>query len=788
MGVRMATGTVAGGLLAGTPLAVAQQPDVVTLEEVIVSAQKRTEDLQTVPLSIVALGTEQLEQRNVQNFSDYVKLLPSVSMQGSANSSPGFMRVYMRGVVSGDNGNHSGSLPTVGTYLDEQPITTIQGALDLHIYDIARVEALAGPQGTLYGASSESGTLRIITNKPDPAGFAAGYNVEGNAISNGGTGGMVEGFVNLPVAAHAAVRLVGWSKRDAGYIDNVPGTRTYPIWGGTINNNAIARKDYNTADVSGARAALKIDLNDSWTVTPTVMHQRENTKGLFAYDPKVGDLKVTHFEPESTKDSWTQAALTVEGKLSNLDLVYAGAYMKRDDALNQDYTDYSFFYDQCCSYGAYVTNSSGAIINPSQYIVAKDRYTKFSHEFRLQSSGTGPLHWLAGVFVQRQTHGIAQRYKINGFDPALSPIGWPETIWLTQQLRVDRDSALFGELTYDISPKLSATTGVRYFKYRNSLKGFFGFGQNFGSTGENQCTPVPTVAVGINGAPCNNLNKEVSGSGSTPKLNFTWHIDDGRMVYVTYSRGFRPGGVNRRGTFPPYRPDYLDNYELGWKTSWADNRVRLNGALFYQKWKDFQFSFLGQNGLTNVTNAQGGARISGIETTVEWAATRNLRLAGSITLLDPKLTDAFCKLSDVQLGQPCVDSSGAPDPQDAAPKGTVLPITPKIKGSFDARYSFALGGFNNAAQVGYSFQGKRRSAMTDGDAAALGPLRSYGTVDLALELNRARNTVTLFLSNATDERGDVYNYAECVPSVCGAQTYIGTNQPRTWGVKFGQKF
>src|SRR5947207_3274831 len=194
------------------------------LEEVVVTAEKRTENLQDVPISITALGTARLQELGVQNFNDYVKFLPSIAYQ---TSGPGFAKIYMRGVASGDNANHSGPLPSVGVYLDEQPVTTIQGPLDIHVYDIERVEALAGPQGTLYGASSEAGTVRIITNKPDASAFKAGYDVTGNTLR--GQGGYVaEGFVNIPVGSSAAVRLVGWAERDGGYIDNVPGTISYP--------------------------------------------------------------------------------------------------------------------------------------------------------------------------------------------------------------------------------------------------------------------------------------------------------------------------------------------------------------------------------------------------------------------------------------------------------------------------------------------------------------------------------------------------------------------------------
>ncbi len=156
------------------------------LAEVVVTAQKRTENMQDVPVSIQAFGTEKLEQMNVSSFDDYAKMIPSLSFQNDGG--PSFEHTYMRGVVSGGDGNHSGSQPSVGMYLDEQPVTTIDGNLNLHIYDVQRIEALSGPQGTLYGASPESGTIRIITNKPDPKALARGYDPEGHPGQHGGQG------------------------------------------------------------------------------------------------------------------------------------------------------------------------------------------------------------------------------------------------------------------------------------------------------------------------------------------------------------------------------------------------------------------------------------------------------------------------------------------------------------------------------------------------------------------------------------------------------------------------
>ena len=202
------------------------------METIIVTAQKRSEDLQKVPVAMQALPAERLEELHITDFNDYVKFFPSVTYTaggaGGGNAAPGFANISMRGIVSGNDGNHSGPLPTVGVYLDEQPITTIGGTLDMHLYDINRVEVLSGPQGTLYGASSEAGTIRIITNKPDASAFSAAYDVQGNTVAHGGQGYIAEGYVNVPLADNVAIRVVAWSEHDAGYIDNVPGTRTYP--------------------------------------------------------------------------------------------------------------------------------------------------------------------------------------------------------------------------------------------------------------------------------------------------------------------------------------------------------------------------------------------------------------------------------------------------------------------------------------------------------------------------------------------------------------------------------
>ena len=736
--------------------------------ELIVTAQKREENIQSVAASVQALGTAKLEQLHVVNFNDYIKYLPSVSYQSVG---PGYSNVYMRGVAADNLANHSGSLPSVGTYLDEQPITTIGGALDIHVYDIARVESLSGPQGTLYGASSEAGTIRIITNKPEIGVFKGAADAEVNGVDHGGTGYSAEGFVNIPISEHAAVRLVGWGEHDAGYIDNVPGTRTFTD-GIVVNNSAFVKRHYNTADIYGGRAELKIDLNDNWTLLPSLIAQDMKSNGVFGYDPALGDLKVQHFRPETNHDRWYQAALTIQGKIANLDLTYSGGHMDRMIHSQSDYTDYSYFYDQVYDSAYRFHDNGGNLIDPTQRIVGRDHFTKDSHELRIASPGGDRFRFLAGLFYQRQTHAILQDYIINNLSDEQSVTGWPQTWWLTNQQRIDRDYAVFGEASYDITSKLTFTGGVRVYKSDNSLRGFYGF-NNLHGTGENLCFAGPIVP----NTPCTDLNARVKYTGETHKVNLTYHLEEGKLVYFTYSTGFRPGGVNRNGGFPPYKPDFLDNFELGWKTSWLGNSLVWNGAVFYDKWRNFQFAYLGPNSLTIVANA-GDANIYGVESNVIWRPTHALTLTAGMAYTSAKLAQDFCN------GAPVCDSTNT-----TAPKGERLPVTPQFKTNATARYEWNIGNLAAHLQGSLVYQSASWSDLLKADRDILGQQPAYTTVDFSGGIVKDNWSVELTLLNAFDTRAQLYRYTECTISVCGpGTTYIVPNKPRTISLRVGTKF
>ncbi|MGJ3647788.1 TonB-dependent receptor [Sphingomonas sp. GlSt437] len=845
---------LASSMLSAAPLAAqtkdgaAAQPAPAaedTSHDIIVTAQKRSENLQNVPISIQALGTKKLDELNITNFAQYAVQLPSVSFQ-ALGGTPGTNVIYMRGVASGGDGNHSASLPSVGVYLDEQPVTTIGGNLDVHVYDIARIESLAGPQGTLYGASSEAGTIRIITNKPDLSHFYGRVDVEGNTVAHGGQGGKIEGFVNAPLNDRMALRVVGFYERDAGYIDNVAGCRSFlpeptsnactaTNGGIAVNNRAFVKKDYNDTEIWGGRAALKIDLDNNWTVTPNFIYQDTRSHGAYGFDPKVGDLQVQHFFPEYRRDRFIQAALTIEGKLGNWDVTYAGAYLDRKDLQSSDYTDYAEAYDNLY-HGAgglagyfYFQDNAGRTIDPRQRIIGTDHFKKLSQEFRVASPQDERFRVVAGLFYQRQSNDIHQDYQVTGLADNLSVNGHPGTLWLTQQHRVDRDYAMFGEASFDITPKLTATAGGRAYIYDNTLIGFFGFGRNPGGnytaspynaagssrTGFIQCfttsgarlrdvvngSPVTLLPAAVDGGPCTNLAVyaagaglkpvEASGQGVTYRFNLTWKPVHGLLFYGTVSSGFRPGGINRRANVPPYQADTLTNYELGAKTTLFNGKVRLNAAIYQQDWDKFQFSFLGQNSFTEIHNGPN-ARIRGVEADATFnSGGLSLNAAGSYT--DAKTQQNLCLFDDPTYV--CANTGNGN--LVSAPKGTRLPITPQFKISGTARYTVPLSFAKAYGQLNVAHQSSAASDIRTAiyetgtgniinPAAELGRLAPFTTIDLAWGLEWTRFNVELFARNVGDERGQLSRFEEC--GSCGQRPYIVPIQPRTIGIRAGAKF
>ena len=751
-------------------LAMSQQ-----LEEVLVTAEKRVANLQDTALSMQVLGTEQIQELGISGFDDYIQFLPSVAF---TTLRPGISQVYMRGINSGGDGNHSASMPSVGVYLDEQPITTINEVLDLHMYDIAQIEALAGPQGTLFGSSSQAGTLRIITNKPSKE-FEASYDLSGISVEEGDTGYTGEGMVNFPIGDSAALRLVGWYDDAPGYIDNVPATLTFEGAGVTINNDRLVENDFNDTQTTGGRALLRVDLNENWAITPGITYQKMDSNGAFDHDPDdYGDLETTKFYDTFYDEEWYQASLTVEGRVGDIDIVYAGAYLNRNRDSNYDYSWFAEYYDNYYStvylgYDCYLYDNAGNCVDPSQYVDQDERWTRDSQEIRLQSQ-EGRLRWITGFFYQNQEHDFDLQWISPelGTDFSLIPDG--HTAWQTHQTREDKEHAVFGEISYDITDAITVLGGARYYNYKNSLFGFNGwYGRctgfydddgNFVEDQENGSLQFPCYNTGV-------LDDSTSNDDIIGKANISYDIDDNKLVYFTWSEGYRPGGVNRANEGFSYAEDSVTNWEVGWKTTWMDNRLRFNGAFYYMEWEDFQYNSLtfGEGVPLTIINNAGQAEVYGSEFDLDYALAEEFTLSFSGSYNDAETTDVI----ELSAGD--------------IPEGTAMPYTPEWQLSSILRYDTQFGEYGAYAQGAVSY--------SDGFSTDLRPqfaqeTDSYSLVNLAIGIARDNWHVDLFLDNATDERAELGNVVPENPSgyYSKSGTYYVTNQPRSISLRFGQKF
>lgn len=758
--------------------------------DIIVTAQKRVQNLQDVPISIQVLDTRKLDQLQVRDFRDYVKYLPSVSTSGSTPG--GNSTVVIRGIAT-DGGNYvQGALQTVGIYLDEQPITTINGAADLHIYDIARVEVLSGPQGTLFGASSEAGTIRIISNRPDFTKLSGGYDLELNHYTvKGALGGTAEGFINVPIGDRVALRVVGFYDHAGGYIDNLPSSRTYYTSNITVNNNRFAGPNNNPVDTYGGRAQLAVKLNEDWTVTPSFVEQvRERTGNFGAFPARgVNQLVTQRYGSDYGYDEFHQAGLTITGKIADLDLTYAGTYFDRHSHSDNDYADYAYFYDTMDSsppgtgsgFGRTFRNDAGQIIDPTQTFSQSGRSQKLSQEIRLATPTDWRVHGIVGAFYQRQSESFTYDYHVDNLATSISVTGHPGTYYLDIGKRIDRDYAAFTQVDFDVTKQLTVTGGVRYYQYNNTLTDF---------NGTKGAEPYCIGPATLSGEPCTSLGVvrpdgsvgpvQAKGNGFTYRGNATYRIDRNHLIYATVSDGFRPGGSNSRSNVNPgasvgYDAEHLTNYEVGTKNTFAQGKVTANLTLFWEQWNNLQLSIQTSNtngtpGVYTIQNV-GKARSRGVEFDFSVRPVDGLSITSASTYTDATLRTTY----DNGFGT-------------VAPKGEQLPFTPRFKTNVIGRYEFPLGRYKAHVQGAETYQDKSWNNFEASNRAFFGQRNAYATTDLTAGLSWNRMTVELYASNLFDARGITAKYNGCGVGTCRPDQYVNYNQPRLIGLRFGQRF
>lgn len=786
--------------LTGAPAHAADADNV--LADIVVTARKRSEAVQDIPQSIDVFSKVQIEQLNIAQFEDYANRSPSISY---ISIGPGTQYFFMRGVSDGSNPNVSNT-STTGMFLDDLSVGYYGTIPDLHMYDIERIEVLNGPQGTLYGASSMSGAVRIITNKPDPTGFGAGFDEDVGAFQNGRISDTTEGFLNIPlIDGTTAVRISGFHVEQGGFISNLLKTRDW-INGAVSTNAAWAGNDYNTQHIDGERLTLLHKINDGWQLTLEGDNQSQHHHGAWDQDvDRYGIENVARFGPEygSNHNLNTQARL--DGDVGIGDLVFVSGFFNQSSESVSEYSEYvqyanvpnggvtgSWVQGFACAtspgYPSGSTSFSGCNV-PYQYTDYRSDTKRWSNEIRLSSKGTGPTHWIVGGYAERTTDWYSSFYSMPGIDLAgaqsqyylcgttpcptngagqpVYPAGvrpLPQE-WYSYIARSDEHQyALFGDIDYALTDKWKISFGARWFESRVSgSSDYAGFFWN---------PKVPTPLG------------EASFTKNTFKAGLEYKPKEGDLFYFLFGQGFREGGFNQG--LPPvipvyYEPDTLNSYEVGWKTMWDNGAVRWNGAVYYMPWKNYQTA-LYDAAITTVGsfNANiGDARVYGIETDLEARPTKQLTLTFSMAYNDSRLTSIkpfLMAANDQGLFPIAVNER--------------LPYVPYLKASAAARYEWPIGDSYTAfVQFDESHTGSMWSSLNLAGPAVIGlqerylqPSYNLGALRFGVDGSGERWGVEGYVNNVSDTHAVIYI------NTGNFDKRETTNPPRMFGLRLKYRF
>jgi len=577
------------------------------IEVIEVTATKRAESIQDVPVTVTALTGDSLEKLGVSNFDQYVEFLPNVVFQGTG---PGQNEIYIRGAATTQTNISVSSVqalqPSVAFYLDEQPVSMQGRNLDIYATDVERIEVLPGPQGTLFGASSQSGTVRLITKKPTHDGFAAGFDLSTSSTKGGDLSNSVEAYFNMSLSDSLAVRVTAYNDHQGGWIDNilnVPGEGGYigsavvidrisagfskladpentPIV--SPQNAALVEDNFNTADYAGARFGLSYIINDEWNLLVQHTQQSLDTEGVFSYDPNLeGETSTNRFTPENNNDDFGLTTWTLEGRLEQLDIVYTGGYLDRDINSTIDYTGYtnggfySSFY--VCNYDASAPETEECL-DPTKYYKEETSSSRITHELRVNTSAENRWRVTAGVFYDSQELSTVGQFKIAntekfpnlertlaGTDGINSDGGpFPSEVSFVNDVTHTIDQiAVFGQVEFDITDTVTASFGARWYQIDDLYKGattsadVSGRLQAFGDGSDEALAEIfsaeevvniqAAIASGQLDTSLLDSNGELTVDDTIIKASLDWKVSDELMVFTSYSEGFRPPVTNRVG-------------------------------------------------------------------------------------------------------------------------------------------------------------------------------------------------------------------------------------------------
>jgi iron complex outermembrane recepter protein len=732
----------------------AQTPPSQDLEEIVVTAEKRESTVQKTPISMTVFSGADLQAQGLADLTSVAQEVPGVSFK---TSGPGQTEFEMRGLTSS-----GGESPTVGFYLDETALTPPAMAqngkvvIDPTLFDLARVEILRGPQGTLYGSGSMGGTIKLVTNQPDTKNFAA--SVEGigsGTYSGGGFNHTENGMINIPLVQDlAAVRVVVTDKYVEGWIDrDVVSPFPLETNGSTARGNVAAapvttqHRQSNDETLRGGRATVLVTPTDRLSVSGTVMYQRIAQQGPNTIDvPPGNEVHYQPFDvPEPFNDTFNLYSLTVKYNFDNFQIVSATGDWTRTQFQTQDISeamqDYiGGFFGPAADFP--FSTAAGGLGAGS---ISEADYTRqFSEELRVASTGDSAWQWLLGGYYST-FHATSHVYSFYEGFTAL----FDTNVLADNHRLLDVDQyAVFGETSYQLPDHLKATLGLRYFTYHSNS------------------------ATSVSGVSANGTSETLFGlaqnSGVTPKFNLAYEPTDELTVYGTASKGFRPGGPNSPIPSPcpvapgQFGPDSVWSYELGEKARVINSRISINGDIYYEDWSNVQQQVAPGCGFKYTTNA-GKAKVYGAELEVAFVL-----MPGLVLSQNAGYTHA-------------TNSTNVPEAGVVA--GQRLLDVPQVTANTTVSYKYPLpNAMNLVARATNTYVDSIQDITYTRNT-----LPAYDLVGARLGVEAARWSAMLFVDNATNKVALLSDTGALSANIA-ILNRVTTNQPRTIGADLNYKF
>jgi iron complex outermembrane receptor protein len=771
------------------------------LEEIVVTAEKRESTVQATPIAMTALSAGDLTGENITSIQDLVGAIPGISLR---TAGPGQTEYEMRGLASS-----GGSVATVGFYIDETPLSASAVALngrtviDADLFDLNRTEILRGPQGTLYGAGSMGGTIKLVTNPPKLHELEGSAYVDASQTTGASTNGRGSLMLNIPIGDIASLRFVTTGKYISGWIHRyvvAPGQFPFPTNFGNCGaaivyyctrgdvQDAPVAKDISNSNIErfiSSRASLLVQPTDALSITGNFMYQRIDADGYNNYQAPPNNEAI--YQPYDIKepyyDSFHMFSLKVSYDMSFANLTSASSYWKREVYQSTDSTE---ALQNIFNYTAFVPN----------LYEDNDTTWQLAQELRLTSRGDGDLQWVGGLYYSNLHSGYITKNQTVGFvSTQYCPYGAgpvaghcpttdqntygvvagpnPEGIMFNDNNpNILKQKAIFGEASYKLTPTLKLTTGLRFYKFNISNQA----NQRGLGTASGDATPTIDSASGTN-------------TSLLPKVNLSYEPTSDLTVYSTLSKGSRPGGVNLpiplvpfsqgafyfcgAGTGPSYltsqpsyyAPDNIWSIEVGEKARFADRRFSVNADVYYVKWHNIQQLVVLSCGYPYNTNV-GDAKTYGPE----------LEMAAKVT--DALTVDLSAAYTQAYISAP-KDTPGLP-----ITSGTRVTSIPKYTGNLAVSYESMLGqDYKMTFRVSESYVGPVYDTAFFAET-----LGSYGLMDFRMGVGKEAWTASLFGTNLTNKHAgltiDNTVFAWQQPTI----TRVSTNQPRTIGIAFETKF